>query len=299
MSEPWYWKLGFSANPFNIKPAALNNEVVGHRLGPILEKIENGMVQFIEAPLGSGKTTILKNIISTFGGAKKLIYCSCIKNESLNVNELLKNATLRGKLFGTMPQDMIIMVDEAQNISKDDAEEITDFKEYGNIKSVAFFGLEYDKKLLTEGLNKSLNGNVTVLSYLTPQEAVELVRTRIGNLKLLPDYVIREIYGRTNGNSRRFLQYCEEICKKAVDLSINELTITDVETLLKPSEAPRKKRVKKTVQVKVKKRVQRKKTKKEGNKIKEPAATVTYSGYSLENIRSYEEEMGMTKREEE
>ena len=57
----------------------------------ILEKAESGSVQFIEAPLGSGKTTILKGIISRFKGKKKLIYCSCISGESLEVKAKHRN----------------------------------------------------------------------------------------------------------------------------------------------------------------------------------------------------------------
>ncbi len=332
MNEPWYWKLGFSTNPFGIKPAALTSEVVGRHLGPVIEKIENGSIQFIEAPLGSGKTTLLKGIISRFGGRKKLIYCSCIKDESLDVPELLKNATVQGKLFGKLSTGMILLVDEAQNISKEDTQVITDFMATGNVKSAAFFGLDYNRSMLTEELNKSLNGNVTVLSTLSSEEAVELIRQRIGNLKLMPDYVIREVYCRSNCNPRRLLQNCEHICRKAVEFSIRELTVTDVATLLKAPElaAPGRKRQKKEVPAitgekkekpsKPKKAEAKEKTKKEkrlsktagkraGKEIqKETApkeetsstgpqtATVTYSGYNLRNIRTYEEEMSTMKR---
>tara|TARA_Y100000310_G_C20694969_1_gene824982 strand:- start:2228 stop:3181 length:954 start_codon:yes stop_codon:yes gene_type:complete len=317
MADLWYWKLGFSSNPFNIKPAVLTNELAGIHVEPVLEKISNNEIQFIEAPLGMGKTSMLKNIISTFGGKKKLIYASCIKNECLEVTDLLKNSTLKGKLFGQVPEDMILMVDEAQNISKEDAKEITSYLEQGNIKSVVFFGIEYNKKLLTNHLNNSLNGNIISLPYLAPEEAIGVVRRRIGNLKLIPDYVIREIYGRSNGNPRRLLQNCEDICRKAVELSISELTITDVGTLLETTEpAAKKKSLKtktktvkkvkankknKTVKTAKKTKVPKKTEKEEKTKIKEkPVATVTYSGYNVENIRTYEEEMstGKVKPEE-
>jgi len=293
MNEPWYSKLGFSSNPFSAKPAALTNEIIGQNTGPILEKIDNGEMQFIEAPLGSGKTSMLKSIIARFGGKRKLIYASCILNESLDVQNILKNASLRGRIFGSLSREMMLMIDEAQNISKADAQEISKFIENGNVKSVTFFGISYDKKLFTDELNKSLNGNVIVLSYLTNEQAIELARNRVGNLKLLPDYVIREIYGRSNGNPRRFLQYCEDICHKAVNLSINELTITDVGTLLKEYETLRNA---KKVAVKKPKLKRKKKSVKREKSKKNVTATVTYSGYDLENIRSYDEEMGKTEQ---
>ncbi len=324
MNEPWYWKLGFSANPFSIKPASLTSEVVGRQMQPILEKVESGSVQFIEAPLGSGKTTILKGIISRFKGKKKLIYCSCIIGESLGVKELLKNATIKGRLFGELSNGMMLLIDEAQNITIEDSQAITGLMASGNIKSAAFFGTGYDKSLLSEELNNSLNGNVTVLSTLSSEEAVALVRHRIGNLKLVPDYVIREVYARSNCNPRRLLQNCEELCRKAVELSIKELTVTDVAHLLKSPElaASGRKRQKKLPEAKEetkekaekqKKAIQKRKTeakrsrkeKKTGAKetkaraavsSTEPqTATVTYSGYNLKNIRTYEQEMGTVK----
>jgi len=302
MNEPWYLSFGFSSNPFTIKPTALSNELIGIQVEPILEKIENNEIQFIEAPLGSGKTTILKSIIAKFKGQHKLIYASCIKDENLGVYALLKNATLKGKLFGRLSDDLILMVDEAQNISKDDAKEITHYIEQGNIKAVAFFGTSYNKKLLTENLNNSLNGNVTVLSYLNSEEAIDLVRKRIGNIKLIPDYVIREIYGRSNSNPRRLLQNCEDICRKAVDLSINELTITDVGTLLESEAVPKKakrKTSKKAAKKVAAKKAKKLKNKSKANKPEEQTATVTYSGYNIDNIRTYEEEMSTGKRKEE
>jgi len=296
-AQPWYWQFGFSSNPFSIKPAALTNEVVGIHIEPVLEKIENGEIQFIEAPLGSGKTTLLKSIISKFGGKKKLIYANCIKNECLDVRGLMRNATLKGKLFNKLSKGMVLMVDEAQNISKVDAQEITNYLEDGRLKAVVFFGIHYNKKLLTNSLNESLNGNVTVLSYLTPQEAVELVRGRIGYINLIPDYVIREIYGRSNSNPRRLLQNCEDVCKKAIELSIKELTITDVGVLLKMPELAVAKK-KKARKAKVSKKAKKAAKKKPKRKKKEnsPTATVTYSGYNLQNIRTYEEEMSTTKK---
>ncbi len=330
MNELWYWKLGFSANPFSIKPAALTSEVAGRQMQPILEKVESGSVQFIEAPLGSGKTTILKGVISRFKGKKKLIYCSCINGERLGIKELLKNATIKGRLFGEISNGMILLIDEAQNIMLEDSQAISALMASGNIKSVAFFGIDYDKSLLTDELNNSLNGNVTVLSTLSQEDAVALVRHRIGNLKLVPDYVIREVYARSNCNPRHFLQNFEELCRKAVELSIQELTVTDVAHLLKSPElaALLRKRQKKLPSAKeeTKEKAEKPKKAKKEEKPKqekpmrktaanrtrkerateakaresvsstEPqTATVTYSGYNLKNIRTYEQEMGTVK----
>lgn len=298
MNQPWYWQLGFEVNPFSIKPAALSNDVIAHKTERIIERISNGDVQFVEAPLGMGKTTMLKKILAQFGGRGKVIYASSVMGENLDVKSLLKNATLPGKLFGAMPGDMILLVDEAQNISKEDAEEIDNFIKSGNIKAVTFFGTSYNSKLFTDELNNALSGNVAMLSYLTPDQAVELVRSRVGNLKLLPDYVIRELYGRTSGNTRRLLQNCEDICRKAVELSIPELTISDVGTLLKVHEPkiPEEPKEKKELPQKKPRKIKTATTKKQPRKKTAKAAKKQKTDdYNLENIRTYEEEMSTIK----
>ena len=318
MNETWYWKLGFSNNPFTIKPGAITNEIIAYNVQPIIERIKKGEPQFIEAPFGRGKTTILKGIIAKFGGKKKLVYANCIRQECLDVKNLLKNATIKGKIFGNIPREMILLVDEAQNLLKEDALEINEFIKKGNIKAVTFFGTEYTKGVLPAEVEASLNGNVIHLPYLTPEQAVELVRQRIGNLKLLPDYVIRELYARSDGNPRKLLQNCEDACRKGVELSLSELTVTDVATLLKtPSEKKPKARKQKTPDTKpkeatklatekkkpaikqlLKKTAQKKQPMREQRQTREPR--INYTGYNLKNIRTYEEEFGLkTKREEE
>lgn len=319
MNETWYWRLGFSNNPFTIKPGATTNEIIAYPLQPIMERIEKGEPQFIEAPFGRGKTTILKSIIAKFGGKKKIAYANCIKQECLDVKNLLKNATIKGKIFGNIPKEMILLVDEAQNLSGEDAQEISEFIKSGNIKAVAFFGTEYAKGMLPAETEASLNGNVVHLPHLTPEQAVELVRQRIGNLKLLPDYVIRELYARSDGNPRKLLQNCEDACRKGVELSLTELTVTDIATLLKaPAEKKQKayaqvkakpkeqkaatkratEKKKPTTKQKPKKTAQKKQAVREQSAMKEPR--INYKGYNLKNIRTYEEEFGLeTKREEE
>ena len=232
MAEPWYWKLGFEANPFSIKPGSISHEVIGHPVEKIIAKIEAGSVQFIEAPHGSGKTSVLKSIISKFGGKGKLIYCSCIKDESLGIGKLLRNSSLAGKMFGKMPRKAIILVDEAQDVSGNDAKQFARLMKSGNLRSIVFFGTDVGLPIHGK-ISEPLKGGVTALSALTPDQSIELVRSRVGKLKLLPDYVIRDLCARSAGNPRKLLEYCELACRKAVEASIKELTVSSAAAMLK------------------------------------------------------------------
>ena len=119
--EMWWRKLGFYINPFTIKPAPFDNKVFGQDqiLEDLYYKLPAGTMSFVEGKLGTGKTTILKSLIAKFRGRGKVIYFSCNRLDTeLNIEELLKGRYgFWGKLFGMMPKEMIVLLDEAQQLS--------------------------------------------------------------------------------------------------------------------------------------------------------------------------------------
>lgn len=218
MADVWFRKLGFSRNPFNIKPAAFSYELFGISLDGVLSGIEEGKVLFVEAPLGYGKTTMLKGIIHRFGGRKKVIYANALSSEKIDVKDLLKRSSIANYITGNLPAGMILVVDEAQNIKPDNSAEVMEFYRKGNVRAVVFFGTRYNRKSFVEGLNSMLNGNVIRLSSPTPEQAISLVKGRIGNLPILSNEMIRAAYSRAKGNPRRLLQVCEDLCRYASEI---------------------------------------------------------------------------------
>ncbi|MBI2549803.1 hypothetical protein HYV83_01315 [Candidatus Woesearchaeota archaeon] len=218
MADVWFRKLGFSRNPFNIKPAAFSYELFGISLDGVLSGIEEGKVLFVEAPLGYGKTTMLKGIIHRFGGRKKVIYANALPSEKVDVKDLLKRSSLVNYITGSLPTGMILVVDEAQNLTSGNSAEVFEFYRSGNVRAVVFFGTRYSRTSFVEGLNSVMNGNVIHLSSPTPEQAISLVRGRIGNLPLLSDDTIRAAYRRAKGNPRRLLQICDDLCRYASEL---------------------------------------------------------------------------------
>ncbi len=217
LADVWFRKLGFSRNPFNIKPAAFSYELFGISLSGVLSGIEEGKVLFVEAPLGYGKTTMLKGIIHRFGGRKKVIYANALPSEKVDVKDLLKRSSVANYITGNLPQGMILVVDEAQNMMPGNSAEVFEFYRSGNVRAVVFFGTKYSRRGFVEGLNSVMNGNVIHLSSPTPEQAVSLVRGRIGNLSILSDDTIRAAYSRAKGNPRRLLQVCDDLCRYAFE----------------------------------------------------------------------------------
>ncbi|MFH1182175.1 MAG: hypothetical protein V1702_04410 [Candidatus Woesearchaeota archaeon] len=291
MEEAWFRKEGFYSNPFSIKPAAFHDEIIGYKLEPVMQRIDDGAVLFVEAPLGSGKTTLTKRIIRNLKGKSRIIYHSHMHSERINVGKLLKGASFSAKVFGMLPKGAVMLVDEAAEIRPEDGEEILKFVEQGNLKSAVFFGTKYFPKRFPEGLAKLINGNVVKLSYLTPEQAVQMIRRRIGSLKLITDDMIRQAFVRVNYNPRRLLEACEDICREA---ALGTTAKTEIVEKVLGSMRP----------VKASAPAERKSRK---SAKKQPSASVVIhevhvgaeDNFDLKNIRTYEEEMELIRQQAE
>ncbi|MDD5253915.1 MAG: hypothetical protein PHG05_02310 [Candidatus Nanoarchaeia archaeon] len=228
--EIWFRELGFWSNPFSIKPSAFDDEIYGYDVDLILTKIENGSALFIEGDYGKGKTSILKKIIQRFGGENKLIYYSCNRTESaIDLDKLIKGRTFFTKLFGKMDNDLIFLLDEAQDLTETDARLIKSY--FGNyFKSVVFVSSD-PKVVKIDGLKEMIGENIIKLGKLDENVAIDIVRKRIGNIDILSNEVIKEIFKKSDFNPRHLLQNCEKVCKLAVrrgDLKITKEHLKEV-----------------------------------------------------------------------
>ncbi len=225
MSELWYKKLGFYNNPFSIKPAAFDDELVAYDLSFIYKKVDKGEMVFIEGEYGSGKTTILKNIIGHYKGKNRMIYYSFNNADEFNLDGLLEGAnTFLRKVAGLRMKDIILLLDEVHTMKTADAKKLLKPYKDGIIKSVIFVSHDYSLTKFPEEFNKLLNGNVIKTVDLSTKEAINLVRKRIGSLVLLPDNMIAKIFLVAGKNPRRLLEYCEDLCRYAVELEDDKVT---------------------------------------------------------------------------
>jgi len=229
----WWRKLGFYTNPFTIKPAVFDNKVFGQDkiLEELSYKIPAGTMSFVEGPLGTGKTTIMKHIISKFRGQGKVIFFSCNRIDSeLNMEELLRGKYgFWGRMFGMMPKEMIVLLDEAQQLSPANTERIKYFFDQGNLKSVIFTGTNYDNANLHQSIKERIgHDGLFKIKELTEDEAIALVRNRIGNSKIISDDVIRELWKISGKIPRRLLQRLDTVFKYSVENSEAEIKVSDL-----------------------------------------------------------------------
>ncbi len=223
--ELWYKEIGFYNNPFSIKPSAYTDDLFGIDTTKVLEDISAGSILFIEGEFGKGKTSILKKIINLFGGKKKVVYYSCNRaDNSIHVESLLKGGrTFLQKLFGITPDEMIFLLDEVTELSEEDSEAL--LNEYQkHIKSIVMVGPSYKKAKIANGLKEQIKDKVVKLGDLKEEDAVELIRKRIGETELLSNDLIKLIFKKSKKNPRLLLKNCEEVCRYAVSHGYDKVT---------------------------------------------------------------------------
>ncbi len=230
----WYRELGYYNNPFSIKPAAFTDKVHGYEelVNEIVTNIHASGLLFIEGDYGEGKTTILKRLINEFGGHRKVIYFSCNRIEQrLNVKKLLNDKYgFFGRLLDLQPKNMILLLDEAQMLDDKDYEKLMRYYESGNFLSVVFVGKQYDPTTLPERLRRLIK--VVRLEKLSNDDAVKLIKLRVGSLQLLDDETIAYVFNKVGMNPRMLLKACEELCRMAFERGDKKVTIQMVDKLL-------------------------------------------------------------------
>ena len=225
----WYRKVGFYSNPFSIKPAPYDFKIFGQDaiVEELLYKVPSGTMSFIEGPFGTGKTSMLKLVIDKFKGKGKVIYFACNRIQSdLDIEELLLNRYgFWGKLFKLHPKDMVVLLDEAQDLSSENTQRIKYFFDQGNIKSVVFAGIDYEKTDFHESIKERVGQNgVLKVRSLDDDEAIQLIRNRIGESTLLTDDSIKTLWKEADKIPRRLLHLCDQVSRHAVLKDEKEVT---------------------------------------------------------------------------
>ncbi len=223
----WYHELGFYSNPFSIKPAAFDNELMGYGgvVEDIRKKVAASGIILIYGRYGSGKTTILKKILSEFRGKKKVIYFNCEQSDgNIDFDRLLIDAGgIFRKIFRIRKKGMIMLLDEAQGMGKKDMKRAKEYYEGGFFKSMIFVSKAEKEVKLSKDMKEMMGESRFEMGNLSSKDAINLVRKRVGNLRFLSDDSIVKIY-RKNPNPRAFLKNCEDVCRSAFESGSGKIT---------------------------------------------------------------------------
>lgn len=243
MAKLWFQQLGFSKNPFSIKPAVFGNKLVGydHVIEDLFYRIDAGGMVFVDGELGTGKTSLLKLITSRYGGLKRVMYFSCVHIKNSDLNEILfERIGFWRRLFGVKPKGMIILLDEVNELSPENVEKIKYFFDEDTIKSTVFTGVDYDKVGFSPSVRERINRSVIRLDNLHKEDAIKIVRNRIGKHPILTDDLITEIFKLSKGNPRKLLYNCEQVCRYAVTHGTERVTTEHLDAVMKGKGVVRK-----------------------------------------------------------
>ena len=309
MNSIWFKELGFFNNPFSIKPAIFSDKLVGYEavVDELSYGILNKKILFLEGEYGEGKSSILKRLLNDFGGKKQVIYYSCNRIEArLNVKKLLNGRYgFWGKLFDLKPKDMILFLDEAQELSKKDYEKLHSYFQEGYFKAIVCVGKEFKEEEISEKLKDNMQQ--IKLSELSDDDAIKLVRRRVGSLPLLSDGIIKSLFSVSNKNVRLLLKNCEAVCKHAVNYGETKITEEMINKVLgvkvkiekKPVEKKKKvekkpepkKEEKKVEKKKVKKKLKESPPKSKEEQVYKPDAPLNIGGSTEEMLNKGTEEL--------
>ena len=165
-----------------------------------------------------------------------MFYFACNRiDKDLDIEKLLIGKYgFWGRMFKLHPKEMIVLLDEAQDLTPENTQRIKYFFDQGNIKSVVFTGTSYERCNLHESIKDRIGKDVLKLRELNDDEAVLLIRNRIGETNLMSDEIIKKLWKLSNKNPRRLLQYSDMVCRKVVETDEKEVTDKVIKEVLKP-----------------------------------------------------------------
>ncbi len=229
---PYYEKLDFDEDPFTTNPKKHSDKLVG--MDDVLEeafyRINSGNMLVLQGKEGTGKTSILWNVIKRLGGRGQIIYFDCSDaDKDLNITKLLEGRMgLAGILLGKKPKNMILLLDNIESLSKINNERIKYYFDHSFIRSVIFTCDSYSKVKFSDSLKDRIGKRVISTRQITDEEAVKMIRNRIGSSEILTDELILDIFKKSERNPRLLLENCGKIAENIAKNGRDRIKYIDV-----------------------------------------------------------------------
>ena len=206
----WHTKLGFENDPFTVEPEA-DEELVEYQdvITELAYRIDSGSMTFLEGEEGMGKTAVLVQLIKRYEGKGRVIYYDCSElKKKVEIDKLMKNRFgFFGRLFNVVPSDMIVLLDNVDSLSRENAERIKYYFDQNNIRSVIFTGKSLRSSDLSQSIKDRIGIHVTTLQPLSDYGAVELLSKRLGEHNaIITDEAAKFVFGKAGRNTKKFLE---------------------------------------------------------------------------------------------
>ncbi len=219
----WYENHGYVEDPFSTKKGAFIEHSVNlsEPAEELTYHIEAGNMVLVEGAEGTGKTALLFTAIERFKGEKKIIYFDCSK-DTVDVKSIMqKKYGVLGKLLNITPKGMVMMLDNFTKLDRKDVERVKHYFDNNYIRSVIFTG---SASSLPENVRDRIGNNVIKLKLLSANDAVQLVKNRLGSLDFLPEKTIKKIHKKAGKDVKNFLEQCGKACAAADEAGADSVT---------------------------------------------------------------------------
>jgi Cdc6-like AAA superfamily ATPase len=228
--ESDYYEDIFTTKPSYYMPLIGYDKIVDK----VVYWVASGNMVFIEGDEGLGKTSILMKIIKRFRGKKKVVYVDCQKlKKQVNIEKLLTSKYgVLGKVFKILPQEMIVLLDNIQFLSRKNSERIKYFFDHNNIKSVVFTANSFNEADIPESLKHRIGKRRIVLPRLNKNTANEILFSRIEEIDLMDFVTINKLYALSNYNPKQFLMNCMKVFEFAEQNNKTRILINDLGTII-------------------------------------------------------------------
>ncbi len=269
-SSERYMKLfGWEGNPFVFK--ILPDLFVGYEneMNSLIDNISSGCkFSLILGPTGSGKTTMMKNLITKINGYGRVFYVPKPPNDPEGwkkiFTEIVKPGFFR-RLFSRPKADnitiyevgewinkrsggkrLLLLVDECHESTRESLEWLRTLTDQVDNLSLVLAGLPVFEKRLMEELEtfRRRIENRLELTNLTSAETRELIKKRIEwmggeDVKPFTSNSIHFVYEKTSGFPREVLRTCNNLVKNAVEKSMSTIDTEFLQDMPSPQEEKR------------------------------------------------------------
>ena len=215
----WYKDVGFEYNPLCIKPFEEFDLFFDGKslVEDVIEVIDKGENLVLKGPLGTGKTSILKKIIDEFGGKRKLFYYNAFSASSpLDFDRVLRKAGgFFSRAFNVKSKNVVLFVDEAHHLSKENVAELSEF--LGSyFKSVVLASSE--AKYVVPDVLKDNFKHVINISKFSEKDAFNIIENRLGDdfEDVLSKDDVQVLFEKSS-TPREFLLNCEAFCREKLE----------------------------------------------------------------------------------
>lgn len=219
----WFEELDFEENPFNLNPLETEFKLIGRKeeAKEILYRIASGSMLLIESKEGAGKTALLKYAIDNFKGKGKVVYADAnILDKRLDVANFVRKK----------PNGMILLMDNVQELSKENNEKIKYYYDQDRIKAIIFTTTKHNLINFTDAIRSRIGRNIIRLRELNEDEAIEIIKERLGSNEILSEDKLKSLF-ETSTSLKDYLKRCEIACKNAVSDGRKSVEDEDLEDI--------------------------------------------------------------------